>query len=68
MRAVYAHFPINNIIQDNGSALEIRNFLGEKVCLGLERTMISCNNFCLDCATCKHAGGRHDLRIKSAKG
>ena len=30
MRTVYAHFPINTVINDNGDAVEVRNFLEEK--------------------------------------
>merc|ERR1711936_392874 len=31
MRTVYAHFPINMIVKDEGTRVEIRNFLGEKI-------------------------------------
>lgn len=46
MRTVYAHFPINCIIQEDGRALEIRNFLGEKVCTIYITVIVPPNKWC----------------------
>ena len=67
MRAVYAHFPINCIIQEGGKKLEIRNFLGEKVC---SLTMLSDSLLTMfeDCSTCQHVGWCHRLGVHSPEG
>jgi hypothetical protein len=57
MRAVYAHFPINCIIQDNGDSVEIRNFLGEKVCTRPFYSPVHkwLNCWSTDCSPCRDA-------------
>lgn len=36
MRYAFAHFPIQALVTDNGKAVEIRNFLGEKIVRRIE--------------------------------
>jgi large subunit ribosomal protein L9e len=47
MRFVYAHFPINASITNSNSAIEIRNFLGEKKVLYCFNFVFFFFGFCL---------------------
>merc|ERR1712139_603036 len=58
MRLVYAHFPINATITNNGKTIEIRNFLGEKIV----RTVNMLDGVVVE----KSAGTKDEIIVKGA--
>merc|ERR1712154_520307 len=55
MRAVYAHFPINCAISENGTLVEVRNFLGEKY---IRKVRVH------EGVTCKNSGNKDELIVE----
>nr|CAL69059.1 TPA: putative 60S ribosomal protein L9 [Spadella cephaloptera] len=55
MKSVYAHFPINIAIQDNGKTVEVRNFLGEKY---VRRVAMD------DGVTCMQTGQKDEIALE----
>ena len=54
MKAVYAHFPININMGEDGSLVEIRNFLGEKFTRNVKM---------LDGVKCKHSEVKDEIEV-----
>lgn len=55
MRAVYAHFPINVVITEGNTVVEVRNFLGEKFTRRVEM---------LPGVTCRPSGAKDEFLIE----
>ena len=55
MRSVYAHFPININIIDNGKTVEVRNYLGERYIRVVKMR---------DGVICKQSGNKDEIIVE----